>query len=64
MGLTQVNTSSHLGQSYHVGRNICTVYLERRSVWVIRKRWPRSEAVTPIINIYIGVGLNIVDSTH
>ena len=22
MGLTQVNTSSHLGQSYHVGRNI------------------------------------------
>ena len=21
MGLTQVNTSSHLGQSYHVGRN-------------------------------------------
>ena len=24
MGLTQVNTSSHLGQSYHVGRNILT----------------------------------------
>ena len=24
MGLTQVNTSSHLGQSYHVGRNIVT----------------------------------------
>ena len=22
MGLTQVNTGSHLGQSYHVGRNI------------------------------------------
>ena len=22
MGLTQINTSSHLGQSYHVGRNI------------------------------------------
>ena len=22
MGLTQVNSSSHLGQSYHVGRNI------------------------------------------
>ena len=22
MGLTQVNASSHLGQSYHVGRNI------------------------------------------
>ena len=21
MGLTQVNTSSHLGQSYHMGRN-------------------------------------------
>ena len=24
MGLTQVNTSSHLSQSYHVGRNIIT----------------------------------------
>ena len=23
MGLTQVNTSSHLGQRYHMGRNIC-----------------------------------------
>ena len=30
--------------------------LGRRGVWVIRKRWPRSEAVTPIINIYRGRG--------
>ena len=31
---------------------------------VIRKQSPRYEAVTPIINIYIGVGVNIVGSTH
>ena len=27
MGLTQVNTSSHLGQSYHLGRNSNTVVI-------------------------------------
>ena len=37
--------------------------VHRRRVWVIRKRLPRSEAVTPIINIYIGVGVNVVGST-
>ena len=26
MGLTQVNTSSHLGQSYQVGRNIYNLF--------------------------------------
>ena len=36
----------------------------RRRGWVIRKRSPRSEAVTPIIDIYIGVGLNVVGPTR
>ena len=27
MGLTQVNTSSHLGQSYHVGRNKLIIHV-------------------------------------
>ena len=36
----------------------------RRRVWVVCKRWLRSEAVTPIINIYIGVGVNVVGSTR
>ena len=36
----------------------------RPLVWLIRKQWPRSEAVTRIINIYIGVGVNIVGSTR
>ena len=31
MGLTQVNTSSHLGQSHHVGWNIYISFSGRRS---------------------------------
>ena len=44
--------------------NEILVACRRRGVWVIRKRWPRSEAVTPIINIYIGAGVNVVGSTR
>ena len=35
MGLTQVNTSSHLGQSYHVDRNNITFLF---SEWRIREQ--------------------------
>ena len=45
MGLTQVNTSSHLGQSYYVGRNI-DMTKERLEELIV---WPKELVLTKIV---------------